>query len=242
MIKKINKSIVDYFDRVLYPNHKKQWDNKIFREFTLEYVDKDTVLLDAGAGRGYLKEMNFKDHVKKAVGVDPDKIVKTNPYLHEAHIGLADNMHYFKDESFDVIVSNNVLEHISDPNAFYAETSRVLKKGGVLITKTPNMFHYMPVIAMITPQSFHNFASKLRGTPAGDTFPTQYKANSKKAQTKFGKENNLKVEKMVFVEGRPEYLRMFFFTYILGMIYERFVNFFKLDQFKIVMFTIMRKV
>lgn len=39
----------------------------------------------------------------------------------------------FPDESFDAVLSANVLEHVSDPDRYLRELSRVLKKGGVAI-------------------------------------------------------------------------------------------------------------
>ena len=44
----------------------------------------------------------------------------------------------FSNESFDVIVSLQVIEHLKKPESFFKETKRVLKKEGVLIISTPN--------------------------------------------------------------------------------------------------------
>jgi 2-polyprenyl-3-methyl-5-hydroxy-6-metoxy-1,4-benzoquinol methylase len=238
----LNRSITQWFDKIFYPNYKKGWDNDMFRAFTLPYLNNEhTVLLDLGAGRGAIPQMNFRDLVKTAVGVDPEEVVHTNPFLHEAHVGFGHHMPFFEANRFDLIVSNNVLEHITDPDHFFKEVARVIKPGGVLITKTPNLYHYMPSIARITPTSFHRFINKLRGTPGFDIFPTKYEANTRAAQTKFAKNSGFEIEKFLLVEGRPEYLRFNFITYPFGIIYERLVNGLGLDTFKIVIFTVMRK-
>jgi 2-polyprenyl-3-methyl-5-hydroxy-6-metoxy-1,4-benzoquinol methylase len=44
----------------------------------------------------------------------------------------------FADESFDAVTSSHVLEHLHDPRAFFAESRRVLKTGGMLVATTPN--------------------------------------------------------------------------------------------------------
>lgn len=44
----------------------------------------------------------------------------------------------FEDNSFDFVVSFQVIEHIEDDNRFMAEIKRVLKPGGKLIFTTPN--------------------------------------------------------------------------------------------------------
>lgn len=44
----------------------------------------------------------------------------------------------FPDESFDVVFSNNVLEHTADPSKVLAESIRVLRPGGVMYHVVPN--------------------------------------------------------------------------------------------------------
>jgi SAM-dependent methyltransferase len=54
----------------------------------------------------------------------------------------------FKDESFDVVVSDQVLEHIKgDPHVAIDETRRVLRKGGVAVHTTcfMNPIHEHPI-------------------------------------------------------------------------------------------------
>jgi SAM-dependent methyltransferase len=45
---------------------------------------------------------------------------------------------YFKDESFDAVVSFDVIEHVQDDLKFLSEIRRVLKRGGELLLETPN--------------------------------------------------------------------------------------------------------
>jgi hypothetical protein len=54
----------------------------------------------------------------------------------------------------------------------------VLKPTGILLFKTPNALHYMPLIARMTPHGFHRFVNKLRGRATIDTFPTRYRVNT----------------------------------------------------------------
>lgn len=46
----------------------------------------------------------------------------------------------FKASSFDVVISSEVIEHVTHPNKALKEFFRVLKPGGTLIVTTPNRF------------------------------------------------------------------------------------------------------
>jgi SAM-dependent methyltransferase len=233
--------ITTWIDKTFYPDFKDSWDNFIFREKALKFIKSDTTILDAGAGRGSLPQMNFKVLVKKAIGVDPSEAVKSNPFVHESHVGFCDNMPFLESCSIDVAVSNNVLEHVEYPEKFLAEINRVLKPEGYLIVKTPNKYHYMVLIAHFTPTWFHVFYNNLRGRPSEDTFRTQYKINSKSDLYRIAENTGFTVEEFQLIEGRPEYLRLFVPLYILGILYERIVNLLGLNQLKIVYFAVLKK-
>lgn len=69
---------------------------------------------------------------------------------------LASEMLPFADASFDVVISNHVIEHTADQTLHIIEISRVLKPGGVAYLATPNrlwpwevharlpLLHYLP--------------------------------------------------------------------------------------------------
>jgi ubiquinone/menaquinone biosynthesis C-methylase UbiE len=45
----------------------------------------------------------------------------------------------FKDNCFDIVISNQVLEHVNSTDNFVKECFRVLKNGGICIASTPNL-------------------------------------------------------------------------------------------------------
>jgi SAM-dependent methyltransferase len=218
--------ITKWMDQTFYSDFNNHWDDTKFRELLLKEMKSTHRCLDYGAGRGNVKQMNFLGDVEFIAGVDPEKDVLKNPYLNEAKvITLGNNVIPYEDNSFDLVFSDNVLEHVQNPEIVFQEISRVLKSGGTFMAKTPNKWHYMPLIARITPHWFHNYYNKLRGRKTIDTFPTVYKCNSKPAVIKYAKKSGLKVSNFLFIEGRPEYLRLNALTYFIGLIYERMVNF-----------------
>ena len=212
-------------DNSFYPGFSGNWDNDLFRQILLERIRPDSHCLDLGAGRGNVEQMNFLGIAKFVAGIDPEEEVFANPYLDEAkQMDLKTGVIPYDDSTFDIVFSNNVMEHVQHPRIVFDEVRRVLKPGGLFLSKTPNRRHYVPTLARLTPTRFHKYYNKLRGRDSSDTFPTVYKLNSKGAVNKLSRETGFLVKRIQFVEGRPEYLRLTALTYLFGLTYERLVN------------------
>lgn len=216
-------SLVGKMDRVFYPDFTDFWDDHLFRKRVLHHLGPDKHLLDVGAGAGIVAMMNFKGLAQRVCGVDLDPRVVDNPMLDEGVIGNAGALPY-GDGQFDVVIADNVAEHLADPKAALLEVWRVLKPGGVFLFKTPNRMHYMPTIARITPHWFHQAFNRLRGRSEVDTFPTLYRLNSRRTVYDLAQQTAFEVEHFELIEGRPEYLRLNPITYLAGLAYERTVN------------------
>lgn len=237
-------SLVEYLDNCLYPNVQGPgaWDDKLFRDRLLHFIKPNSIVLDIGAGAGIVAEMNFKGIADRVCGLDPDCRVLENPYLDEANIGFGECIPY-PDSTFDIVFADNVLEHLSDPTSVFNEINRVLKPGGVFLAKTPNAWHYMPLISRITPISFHQYVNRLRGRAEVDTFPTCYAANSSPAIWRLAGQTGYRPVSIERIEGRPEYLRISAFTYILGWLYERLANSTRMfEPFRILLVIVLQKI
>jgi SAM-dependent methyltransferase len=215
--------LVELLDNKYYSGYGDNWDDRLFREKILEFLSDSHVILDIGAGAGIIKDMNFKGLAKEVIGIDPDPRVVNNPYLDIGLIGFGDNLP-FEDKKFDLVIMDNVAEHLVDPKNEFTEVLRVLKPGGVFLFKTPNKFHYMPLVATLTPTSFHQYYNRKRGREAVDTFPTVYKSNCKKDINNLAEQVGFIQCKLSFIEGRPEYMRVHPLLYVMGYIYETIVN------------------
>lgn len=217
------RPLVDWLDRTLYPAVNSRWDDERLRAAVLAHLEPHHRLLDLGAGAGIVPQMNFRGRAAQVCGVDPDPRVADNPHLDDARIGVGESIPY-PDAHFDVVVADNVLEHLDDPERVFAEVARVLKPGGSFFAKTPNAWHYVPTIARCTPHSFHRFICRLRGRASIDTFPTRYRANTPRAIAALGARHGMKLVASSTHEDRPEYLRISAPTYLVGWVYERAVN------------------
>jgi SAM-dependent methyltransferase len=54
----------------------------------------------------------------------------------------------YDDASFDVVVSNQVIEHLHDTDAFVRECGRVVRPGGIVVTSTENLGSWHNVFAV----------------------------------------------------------------------------------------------
>ena len=219
----MSRSMISWIDQKFYPHDTTRWDDALFRQTILSYLKPEHRLLDLGAGAGIIPAMNFRGIARHVCGLDPDPRVLDNPHLNEAQIGLGEQIPW-ADETFDIVIADNVLEHLTEPVRVFREIQRVLKSGGIFLFKTPNRKHYIPFIARITPTGFHKFCARLRGRSEEDTFPTVYLANRPAAIRKIAAEAGLNVRQISFFEKRPEYMRISVLSYIVGLGYERFVN------------------
>lgn len=89
-------------------------------------------LLDVGCGSKPYRELF---DVESYRGLDIDSsIVRARGIADDVYDG---NNFPYLDESFDVVLCNQVLEHVFNPNEFLLEINRVLNKNGKLILTVP---------------------------------------------------------------------------------------------------------
>lgn len=230
-----------WFDRVFYSQYSNNWDDSLFRSEILAHLKGGAIVLDIGAGAGIIPQMNFRGIAGKVYGIDPDQRVVDNPYVDEGVVGSGESLPY-ADESFDMVFADNVLEHLENPDKVFREIHRVLKRGGLFLAKTPNKYHYMPLVSSLSPHWFHQWVNKMRGRDASDTFPTCYKVNSERDINRVASRSNFEVIKIKQVEGRPEYLRKLLGLNMIGLMYERLVNSSAIfRQFRILLVIVLKK-
>jgi len=100
--------------------------------------------LDIGCGMGHL--ISLLQDKQWIVGIDINhKLLKYGrEHLQARNILTASATKLpFRDESFDWIIANQVIEHISNYHSFLDEALRVLKAGGRIFISTPNRLRYI---------------------------------------------------------------------------------------------------
>ncbi|WP_020532876.1 class I SAM-dependent methyltransferase [Flexithrix dorotheae] len=127
-------------------SHEDQSDNVIHQRLFYAYVKAaeiisgDVLEIGCGAGRGL---QLLAEKCDNYTAIDKNKALldlhqKAYPdfkFIHENIPPLS----FLEDNSFDFVISFQVIEHIYDDNLFVREIQRVLKPGGKAIITTPNI-------------------------------------------------------------------------------------------------------
>jgi 2-polyprenyl-3-methyl-5-hydroxy-6-metoxy-1,4-benzoquinol methylase len=103
----------------------------------------DKVCLDTACGLGVLTDY-MGQNAKSMIGIDNDieAIVYARRYRPTFKVMDARNLE-FEDESFDLVLSFEFLEHLPehDQEIYLSEVVRVLKPSGMVLLSTPNKVH-----------------------------------------------------------------------------------------------------
>jgi SAM-dependent methyltransferase len=80
----------------------------------------------------------LEPHVERYIGADLPRNVQADVHLDEfGRVALSD-------ESVDIVLSSQVLEHVPSPQGYLAEANRLLKPGGKLLLSTHGYWKYHP--------------------------------------------------------------------------------------------------
>jgi SAM-dependent methyltransferase len=204
-----------------------------YRTYELEVdrlLPRGGTLLDAGCGRSVPVLRKYLGRAGRLIGVElvdftdiPSGIETHNADL--AKLPLAD-------ASVDLIMSRSVFEHLADPESVYREFARVLKPGGAVVFLTANMWDYGTLVARMVPNRFHApIVRNVEGRAEEDTFPTQYKTNTRSAVNRLAAGSGLKVGAFRYLSQYPNYLMFNGVLFFLGTCYEKLISRFKALRF-----------
>lgn len=169
------------------------------------YVQSDTHVLDIGCGHAdFLAPVYAR--TPHTYGIDPDaEALKKNTTIKHTVVGTAHHLP-FADNSFDLVVTAWVFEHLEQPKQACQEIYRVLKPGGRLIFLTPNSWNYNVWMIRLIPHRFHDFFTRrLYQRQEHDTYRVRYQINSPRQIAKILLPIGFKKERLL-LNGDPSYI------------------------------------
>lgn len=164
--------------------------------------------LDLGCGHQLLPEWRTSQEREltarpaSLVGIDPEyEAVARHRTIPNRACGDAGALP-FRDESFDLVTANMVVEHLKDPSRQFAEIARVLRPGGRFLFHTPNAHGYPTLMARAVPDAVRGMAARIiERRPSEDRFPTFYRANTPTAIAGAAAAAGMRVEDIRFVRS-----------------------------------------
>lgn len=191
------------------------------------------VALDVGCGRGevvdrlknypYEKCRILKGACKKVVGIDVSDDGYQNKLIDEFRRIEGDRWPV-DSASIDFLISDNVMEHVTNPDAFFAECRRVMKLGGIVCLRTTNKWAYHALAAAMIPNSLHVKILSLvqPNRKAIDTFPTYFRANTVHTLNRLLEEHAFKGYVYRHI-SEPPYFSFSSWAYKVGVVVHRWL-------------------
>jgi SAM-dependent methyltransferase len=126
----------DYVARVAEDSTEHREDYRVGREILLKAFPTGGSILDVGCASGYFLQSLGKMWEKHGLEIFHLAAQRARERgeisVHECEMTAAG----FPNESFDVVCSFDVVEHLADPMAFFREARRILKPSGSLLLGT----------------------------------------------------------------------------------------------------------
>ena len=184
------KSVRHYFHNEAGVDNFTKFDGTVtFYCFVKSVYRENYRVLDFGAGRGAWfyqgrstmkrRLQDLREHGAFVVAADVDTAVLENKVSHEQVLLKPGEPLPMVDNSFDVVVSDCVFEHVQDPAHIASELRRVTKPGGWICARTVNRWGYVRFFSEMVPNKWHRkFLRFIQpDRPGEDIFPTEYKLN-----------------------------------------------------------------
>lgn len=196
---------------------------RLFERAVEQRISPEAVLLDAGSGRTVPVLRKFMGRAKRLIGIELVDFTDVPPGIETHNTDLAHLP--LPDASVDVIMSRSVFEHLSDPQSVYLEFARVLRPGGVVIFLTANMWDYGTLVARLVPNRFHaRIVSKVEGRAEEDTFPTEYRTNTRGDVQRLAQRAGLTIDSFDYLSQYPNYLMFNGALFFVGTCFEKLIS------------------
>jgi 2-polyprenyl-3-methyl-5-hydroxy-6-metoxy-1,4-benzoquinol methylase len=100
-------------------------------------------VLEVGCGEGVFAPLLTRPCEKWGVEMDPASAERARRTLDRVLVGTYEGVaHELPTRYFDLVVCNDVIEHMADPEAFLSAVQARMSPGGHLLASIPNMRHW----------------------------------------------------------------------------------------------------
>jgi len=136
------------------------WNEHIARYAFASRLSRNRRVLDAGCGTGYgSAELSYSANSVTAIDVSQEAVTYARDRYSRRNLNwmvASCTALPFADNSFDLVVAFEVIEHLADWQLLLSEARRVLAPGGQFIVSTPNKTYYAESRKLSGPNPFHD--------------------------------------------------------------------------------------
>lgn len=198
-------------EKIIVPSLK--YAQEIYEDTLNTNVNLGKKWLDIGCGHHILspwrekQESRLVSKSKMIVGIDYDLFSLKNHKFIDLKVRGDITSLPFKNNSFDLVTANMVLEHLKIPKAQFFEIKRILKPGGIFIFHTPNILGYTTILAKFMPKIFKKkCAYFLQGRREDDIFNTYYRINNIRNIYKFAHEVGYEIVEIKLIPSSAQFI------------------------------------
>jgi len=187
-----------------------------------QYLCLGVRVLDAGCGKGTWILRAHQQTIGLLIGLDSEA-----PEEREIDRYIVGDLQRLPltDDTFDVIICYNAIEHLKQPKQAFAEFGRILKEGGILIFKTPCVMSPAFFLSRCLPLSWHKkFKGASQRTQEKDVFLTYYRCNTRKRLDHTLKSVGFQRETLVSIEQIYDYFTFNRIAYAAGLLVGRIMQ------------------
>jgi SAM-dependent methyltransferase len=171
----------------------RDWRTPVFfeivsREISARHGTARPTVLDIGCGLGFDGEVGFQqafsEQAGRFIGIEPDPAIDPPKFFSEVHRTTLESAPIAQG-SVDVAYAVMVMEHVSDPAAFWSRLYDILAPGGVFIAFSVNGAHWFAPVTRImslagVKTAYLNLVHGRRGTERYADYPVFYRTNTSK--------------------------------------------------------------
>lgn len=168
-MQRIDREIEDYGnnvrkrEKIIARSRFHQANRRIIAEVVKKINNGQGKILEIGCGYGDITRECIVPNCLSVIATDIAKRFVGDKISDNIKFSLADALSLpFCDNTFDGVISVDVIEHVEDDIRFIEESLRVLKKGGILFFTTPNRLRLLSLMRYLVgkPIKFpHSYAN-----------------------------------------------------------------------------------
>ncbi len=187
--------------RIIAPNLR--YSQYVYEDILKKYVNPSVDWVEMGCGHSVLpswrqvEEQQLIKNCRAIFGIDFDwDSLKAHSTIRKKLRGDITKLP-FKNESFDLVTANMVVEHLDDPARQFLEINRILRPKGMLLFHTPNAKGYGVLLSRLAPEFLKGKLIHLvEGRQEHDVFKTHYAANTEKRIRELAQFNGFEIVEM----------------------------------------------